>query len=160
MLHSACITVITEASLVQRDYRWVLGAMAIAVVLYIICISIGATLKIQLKVNSLAVGIGYFVSSIIIAAATLAVYFATQNSTWSVMTLAGGMTILVIPFALFVGQSTLGPREFRQFDPDYCIASMVLHATLVIFLVTLSFGVIVVPMRRPIMLTGLIEPIS
>ncbi|CAH8846015.1 unnamed protein product [Trichobilharzia szidati] len=160
MLHSACVTVITEVPLAGRDYRWVLGAMAIAVVLFIICISIGATLKSQLNLGTPAMVIGYIVFSVIIGIVTLAVYFGTRYYMQSLMITAGGMTILVIPMALYAGQSTIGSKEFREYGEDYCSAAMVLHAALVIFLVTLSLGVIDVPKKREIMLGGLIEPIS
>ncbi|CAH8846037.1 unnamed protein product [Trichobilharzia szidati] len=82
------------------------------------------------------------------------------HSTWTRMILAGGMTIVIIPVALYVGQSTLGPPEFREYDTDYCSAAVVIHATLVIFLVMLSLGVIQIPKEREIMLAGLTEPIS
>ncbi|CAH8846019.1 unnamed protein product [Trichobilharzia szidati] len=160
MLHSACITVIAEPSYFAKDYRWVLGAMAIAVVLFIICISIGAASKSKLNVDNPAMVIGYIVFSVIIGIVTLAVYFTTKNSTWTRMILAGGMTIVIIPVALYVGQSTLGPPEFREYDTDYCSAAVVIHATLVIFLVMLSLGVIQIPKEREIMLAGLTEPIS
>ncbi|CAH8846017.1 unnamed protein product [Trichobilharzia szidati] len=142
MLHSACITVIAEPSYFAKDYRWVLGAMAIAVVLFIICISIGAASKSKLNVDNPAMVIGYIVFSVIIGIVTLAVYFTTKN------------------VALYVGQSTLGPPEFREYDTDYCSAAVVIHATLVIFLVMLSLGVIQIPKEREIMLAGLTEPIS
>nr|CAH8846002.1 unnamed protein product [Trichobilharzia regenti] len=79
LLYSACLTVVAEPSFIGRNIIWVLVVMAIGVVLYIICISIGATLRSELKLGSLGMLIGYVVFSVIITAATLAVYFSTKN---------------------------------------------------------------------------------
>nr|CAH8845998.1 unnamed protein product [Trichobilharzia regenti] len=142
MLHSACMTVLTEIGFAGKDWKWVLLVMAIAVVLYITCISIGAMLNSELEVDSLGMLIVFVVSLAAVATATLLVYFVGSYREYTPMVLAGGMTVLLIPFALYVGQITLGPRGFREYDPDYCATSIVLHAMLVIFLIILGIGLI------------------
>nr|CAH8845994.1 unnamed protein product [Trichobilharzia regenti] len=139
---SACLTVLTEVEFIGKDYIWVLVVMSIAVVLFIMCISIGATLKSELKVGSLGMLIGYALFSAALAAATLGVHFGIQQTFWALVILAVGTTILVIPIALFIGQITLGAREFRAFGTDYCMASLTAHAVLILFLITLGIALI------------------
>ncbi|CAH8846047.1 unnamed protein product [Trichobilharzia szidati] len=141
LLHSACLTALTEFGFIGKDYKLVLIVMAIAVVLYIICISIGATMRSELQLFSPRILTGYVVLAIVIAVATLAVRFSTRKCQWSLPILAAGMTVILIPFALFMGQITLGLREFRGFDPDYCTASMAAHVILLLFLVMVSIGI-------------------
>nr|CAH8846016.1 unnamed protein product [Trichobilharzia regenti] len=140
MLHAACLSVLTEAMMIGKDYRWVLGVMALAVVLYIMCISIGASVRSELRVGSLGMLIGYIAFSLAVGAATIAVFYSGDHATWSLLILAVGTTILVIPVALFFGQITLGQIQFREFGRDYCFASIAAHAVLLIFLITLSIG--------------------
>nr|CAH8846006.1 unnamed protein product [Trichobilharzia regenti] len=97
MLHAACLSVLTEAMMIGKDYRWVLGVMALAVVLYIMCISIGASVRSELRVGSLGMLIGYIVFSLAVGAVTIVVFHWNDHAKWSLLILAVGTTILVIP---------------------------------------------------------------
>ncbi|CAH8846007.1 unnamed protein product [Trichobilharzia szidati] len=137
MLHSACLTVLAEVAFIGRKIIWVLFVLALAVAIYTTCITMGARLKRELHVGTVRMLIGYIIFSVVIAAVTLAVYSSTQY------------------FALYIGQITIGQLEFRAFDPDYCTAAMILHATFIIFLIALGIGFIR-PRNVP-MMSDLIE---
>nr|CAH8845984.1 unnamed protein product [Trichobilharzia regenti] len=133
MLHSACLTVLSEVAFIGREIVWVLFVLVLALVLYITCVSMGAKLRRELHVGTIRMLIGYIVFSVAIAVATVVVFTLTKY------------------FALYVGQITIGQLEFRVFDPDYCTAAMNLHATFIIFLIALGIGFIR-PRRIPMML--------
>nr|CAH8845988.1 unnamed protein product [Trichobilharzia regenti] len=151
MLHSACLTVLSEVAFIGREIVWVLFVLVLALVLYITCVSMGAKLRRELHVGTIRMLIGYIVFSVAIAVATVVVFTLTKYYEESPKILAAGITVLVIPFALYVGQITIGQLEFRVFDPDYCTAAMNLHATFIIFLIALGIGFIR-PRRIPMML--------
>nr|CAH8845990.1 unnamed protein product [Trichobilharzia regenti] len=97
MLHSACLTVLSEVAFIGREIVWVLFVLVLALVLYITCVSMGAKLRRELHVGTIRMLIGYIVFSVAIAVATVVVFTLTKYYEESPKILAAGITVLVIP---------------------------------------------------------------
>nr|CAH8852602.1 unnamed protein product [Trichobilharzia regenti] len=97
LLHSILASVLTGIPFIEKEFNWVLIVTGSAVVLYILLISIGAALPVDLSRHYIAVLIYDITVLVVTLAVSIGVYYGTGNYKLALVILSFGLTALVIP---------------------------------------------------------------
>ncbi|CAH8858734.1 unnamed protein product [Trichobilharzia szidati] len=141
MLHTILASVLTGIPFIGKTLTWGLIVTGSAVVLYILLITIGATLPIGLHRGYTAVFIYCVTVMVVTLAVSIGVHYGTGLDKLALAIVSIGWTALGIPIVLLCGQAALGRPQFRTLDDYYYMAAFFVHLTLILLLSAINIGI-------------------
>ncbi|CAH8858738.1 unnamed protein product, partial [Trichobilharzia szidati] len=141
MLHTILASVLTGIPYIGKTLTWGLIVTGSAVVLYILLITIGATLPIDLYPYYTAFAINHFTVMLLTLAVSIGVHYGTGLDKLALAIVSIGFTALVILCVLLWGQAALGRPQFRIVNDNYYLAAFCVHLTLILLLSAINIGI-------------------
>ncbi|CAH8846053.1 unnamed protein product [Trichobilharzia szidati] len=115
---------------------WALASWGTTLVVFFSTVVGGAYIRVKLLdywLTLLSVVVSEFIATLI---ATI-VLSAIGHLEIAMIIFGGGMAVLIIILAIISGQITLSQHGIRTTSPDYCLASIILHAvSLLLFIIS------------------------
>nr|CAH8846022.1 unnamed protein product [Trichobilharzia regenti] len=115
---------------------WTLASWGTTLVAFFSTIVGGAYIRVKLLDHWLTL-LSVVVSEFIVTLITTIVLSALGHLEIAMIIFGGGMAVLIIILALISGQITFNQHGQRTVSPDYCLASIILHAvSLLLFIIS------------------------
>ncbi|CAH8858746.1 unnamed protein product [Trichobilharzia szidati] len=141
MLHTILASVLTGIPFIGKTLIWGLIVTGSAVVLYILLITIGATLPIDLYRGYTAFLIFHFTVLVLTFAVSIGVHYGTGLDKLALAIVSIGLTAQGIPIVVICGQAALGRPQFRTLDGYYYKAAFCVHMMLILLLSAINIGI-------------------
>ncbi|CAH8846055.1 unnamed protein product [Trichobilharzia szidati] len=116
---------------------WALTSWGTTFILFFSTVVGGASIRVDLM-NYWRLLLAFLASEFIATLITSLVLTTIGYLKVGMIVFGGGMAVIIIILAIIGGQKTFGQPGLRTIDPDYCLASIILHANLLLLFIVSS----------------------
>nr|CAH8846024.1 unnamed protein product [Trichobilharzia regenti] len=116
---------------------WELASWGTTLLLFFSTVVGGAFIRVNLMGYWLSIFLFLVFEFIAVLVTTIVLYTLVEFEI-AMTVFGGGMAVMMIILAIISGQMTFGRPGLRTIDPDYCLASLILHAILLLLFVVSS----------------------